>query len=65
MTCRISAAAAVSKSTRMFRYFADFRSDGGCLVLRVLQKVYFFTRKVVLCRKNDIKQAFRRKFISN
>ena len=40
MTCTGSAAAAVSKSTRISRYFADFWGDGGILALRVPQKVH-------------------------
>ena len=28
-------------------------------------KIHFYTREVVLCRKNDIQQAFKRKFIGD
>ena len=62
MTCRWSAAAAVTKSTRICRYFADFRGDGGRLPLRVAQKVHFHTSEVDFWRKNDMKRAFREKF---
>ena len=61
MTCRGSAATAVSKSTRISRYFADFRGNGGSLALRAASKSSFtvYTREVVFCRKNYIQQAFK------
>ena len=58
-------AAAVSKSTRTFRCFTNFRGDGGrSLALGMLRKVPFENREVVLCQKNDMKKTFKRKILS-
>ena len=64
MTCISSVAAAVSKSTRTFRCFTDFRGDGGSLALGRLQKVSFTNRGVVLCRKNGKIWPFRGKLLA-
>ena len=47
-----------------FSFFADFRGDGDSLAFGMPRKVPFTNREVVLSRKNDMKKAFRGKFIS-
>ena len=44
-----------------FPCFTDFCCDGGSLALGMLWNVSFTNREVVLCRKNDMKQALKRK----
>ena len=62
MLCNGWAAAAVSKSSRIFRCFGNFHGDGGNLDLGMLRKVPCASRKFISCRKNGLKRTFSGKF---